>query len=494
MGSGPRRSSMNARFRFRSGTAAWLVVIMTIAPGATWSEQDGDSELRKELDAVKKQLRRVEEQMKKQEELIRKLTAEKPAAAPRAPPPAIATEEEQRKAEELKRKIEEDIAEKLQPALAAANKTFPSQFNPAIGFIIDTVGSYTRQNQANFEFRSGELGISASVDPFARGYAIINGTNDGVEVEEAAIVTTALPYNLTVKGARFFADFGRLSKFHDHDLPFVNRPIVLDRYVGGESQSDGVELNYLVPMRQYLTLTGGWYNKMGAENERVDNTVSRDLSQFTYLGRAATFFNLSDANSVDLGGSWAYTPEVKIDNGASRTLAGIDLTYRYIPLSQASYRGLVWGTELLYNQEDRPVGGFPTTTSAAVATSLERALGVPTLATQTRGSPFALADPTSAAATPLVFKRRDTTGLYTYLEARLSQRYYPGFLFDYAQDIDHVAGATTAYSPYLTLWLSEFNRLRLQYTRLEQPGLHENEFFLQWTVILGSHVHSFRDR
>ncbi len=161
---------MNVRFRFRSGTAAWLVLMMTIAPTATWSEQDGDSELRKELDAVKKQLRRVEEQMKKQEELIRKLTAERPAAVPTAPPPAIATEEEQRKAEELKRKIEEDIAEKLQPALAAANKTFPSQFNPAIGFIIDTVGSYTRQNQANFEFRSGELGISASVDPFARGY------------------------------------------------------------------------------------------------------------------------------------------------------------------------------------------------------------------------------------------------------------------------------------------------------------------------------------
>jgi len=46
----------------------------------------------------------------------------------------------------------------------------------------------------------------------------------------------------------------------------------------------------------------------------------------------------------------------------------------------------------------------------------------------------------------------------------------------------------------LTMWLSEFNRLRLQYTRLEQPGLHENEFFLQWTVILGSHVHSFKDR
>src|SRR5438132_7691912 len=125
---------------------------------------------------------------------------------------------------------------------------------------------------------------------------------------------------------------------------------------------------------------------MGAGKCRVDHTLARVLAPFTSLGRAATFFSLTDSNSIDLGGSWAYTPEVKIDNGASRTLAGIDLTYRYLPLSQASYRGLVWGTELLYNQEDRPVGGFPTT-SSAVATSLERALGVPTLATQTRG-PF----------------------------------------------------------------------------------------------------------
>src|SRR5204863_250324 len=80
-------------------------------------------------------------------------------------------------------------------------------------------------------------------------------------------------------------------------------------------------------------------------------------------------------------------------NGASRTLAGIDLTYRYSPLSQASYRGLVWGTELLYNQEDRPVGGFPSSSAEAAATSLAHGLGVPTLAAETRGSPFALADP-----------------------------------------------------------------------------------------------------
>jgi hypothetical protein len=44
------------------------------------------------------------------------------------------------------------------------------------------------------------------------------------------------------------------------------------------------------------------------------------------------------------------------------------------------------------------------------------------------------------------------------------------------------------------LWASEFQRFRLEYTRFEAPGDHENQFFLQWTVIIGSHVHSFRDR
>jgi DNA-binding protein YbaB len=477
---------------------AVLAIGVSALPGGVRAQSDG---LRRELEAMKQQLRQMQEQIKKQQELIDKLSAEK--QEPKRAAPSVTAEATGGKSaeataadeERLKRQITENIMHRLQPQLAAANKTFPSQFNPAIGLIIDTVGSYGSQTRGDFQFRAAELGVSASVDPFARGYAIITGSSSsGFDVEEAAIVTTSLPYNLTVKGGRFFADFGRLSKFHDHDLPFVNRPIVLDNYVGGESQSDGVEVNYLVPMKQYLTLTGGWYNKMGASNDRVDNTVSRDLSQFTYLGRAATFFGLSDANSVDLGGSWAYTPDVSIDDGGSRNLVGVDLTYRYVPLSQATYHGLIWGTELLYNQEDRPVGGFPSTSAQAASTSLARSLGVPTLAAETRGSPFALGSSTGAAGTPLVFKRRDSTGLYTYLEARLTQRYHPGFLFDYAQDIDHVAGYTTAYSPYLTVWLSEFQRLRLQYTRLEEPGNHENQFFLQWTVILGSHVHSFKDR
>ncbi len=435
---------------------------------ASATDQDTVEQLVRELQAMKKRVEKIEkltqeqqETIRRQNDTIRKLSGGRLPSAPPAPAVAVEAQPPSNREEELKKEVTENIMRRIQPSLVAANKTFPSQFNPAIGFIVDTVGSYSDKERGNFEFRSGEIGISAAVDPFVRGYAIINGTQDGVEVEEAAIQTTSLPYNLSLKGGRFFADFGRLSKFHDHDLPFVNRPIVLDKYVGGESQADGVEASWLAPMSQYLLLTAGTYNKVGAENDRVDNTVPRDYSQFTYLGRAFTFLSLSDANSIDLGASYAYTPEVKQDDGARRALTGFDVTYRYAPLSQAAYRGLVWGTEVLYNQEDRPIGGFPETENPN---------------------------------TPLVFRGRNAVGLYSYVEPRVTRRYYPGFLFEYVQDIDHAQGDTIAYSPYLTVWASEFQRIRLQYTRLEAPGQHDNEFFLQWTVILGSHVHSFKDR
>src|SRR5712692_1196818 len=220
-------------------------------------------QLRRELDIMKEQMRQMQDKIRQQEEAIEKLRtpAAPPVATPVPAPPAAGDREQ------LKQEVREEVLRDIQPQLAAANKTFPSQFNPAIGLILDSAFSYRQHQGNNFDFRAAELGISASVDPFVRGYAIITGSPDGFDVEEAAIVTTSLPYNLTVKGGRFFADFGRLSKFHDHDLPFVNRPTALDRFIGGESQADGAEVSYLLPIEQYVTLTAGMYNKIGAEND-----------------------------------------------------------------------------------------------------------------------------------------------------------------------------------------------------------------------------------
>src|SRR5207244_12532029 len=146
--------------------------------------------------------------------------------------------------------------------LVASMTSFVFELNPSIGLGINTSGSYKSNAQgfnpgdvpqagarinnarpagADFNLRSAELFLSADVDPFARAYATINASADAanndeatLSVEEAAIVTTRLPYNLTVRGGRFFADFGTLPHRHDHDLPFEDRPPSLAAFVGGE--------------------------------------------------------------------------------------------------------------------------------------------------------------------------------------------------------------------------------------------------------------------
>ncbi|HXG50541.1 MAG TPA: hypothetical protein VNN77_03930 [candidate division Zixibacteria bacterium] len=339
-----------------------------------------------------------------------------------------------------------------------AVQSAPFALNPAVGVALDATAEHRARAGGDFNFRTAELGIAASVDPFARAYAFIGAGREGVELEEAAIVTTSLPWNLTARGGRFFADFGRLPKFHRDQLPFVNFPLSVERLIGGESKADGAELSYLFPTSFFLRGTLGGYNKIGDGNERLDGTKPSAWSRFTYLGRLQTYFDLADSHSLELGASLAYTPSIRFSGalqGGHRSLSGIDLTYRYQPLASLLYEGLVLGGELLGNSE-----------------RVERASGA---------------------------RRAEALGGYAYAEARLSREWAAGFLFDHAPSLVSPGKKTVGFSPFVTWNLSEFNRLRFQYTFLddkvrEDPAERGHQFFLQWTTLLGSHTHGFRAR
>ena len=349
----------------------------------------------------------------------------------------------------------------------------PSIFNPAIGFALDGTFEHLGKAGSNFNFRSAELGLSASVDPYARMYGFFTGSNEGVEVEEAAAITTSLPWNLTAKGGRFFADFGRFPKYHPHELPFVNMPLSIDRMVGGESQADGAELSYLFPTPFFLHATFGGYNKIGADNEQVDNLKPRSGSRFTYLGRLHTYFDLTDNHGIDLGTSVAYTPSVRLPGDASggdRILTGVDLTYRYQPLASTLYQGFTWGSEFYSNSQRFPFD-----------------IEVPNL------------DDPSILETQTVGKRQRSYGGYSYAELKLNRNWSTGFLVDYAPIVDNPRQRTLSYSPYLTWNLSEFNRLRFQYSYLNNNFSADkaetgNQFYVQWTTVIGAHTHGFRSR
>jgi uncharacterized protein YoxC len=335
----------------------------------------------------------------------------------------------------------------------------PSVLNPAIGMVLDANVQNLGKAGGNFDFRSAELGIAASVDPFARMYSFINGTKDGVEVDEAAAITSSLPWNLTAKGGRFLADFGRFPKVHEHELPFVNEPLSVQRMIGGETQADGVEVNYLFPTPFFLRATLGGYNKIGEDNDQVSNSKPRSWSQFTYLGRLNSYFDLTENHSIEVGTSMAYTPVVRLTgapSGGNRILNGVDLTYRYQPLSSAVYQGLTWGSEFYFNSQR-----FPTDDSA---------------------------------------NRSQTYGGYSYAELKLNKNWSTGFQVDYAPIVDTPAQRTMSYSPFLTWNLSEFNRLRLQYSYLNNnfrsadKAENGNQVFLQWTTVIGAHTHGFLSR
>src|SRR5438552_13579695 len=209
------------------------------------------------MQAIKENLEKIQQQQHEQSEALQKqIEALQKAAANQ--PPATAVTPDQIK----------QLNERVDQVVEAQKKVRPSEFNPSIGLVGETVLSYrTRRSDQTGSDRPGgfdvfqrsiELDIAASVDPFAKGYAVINAAADSATgeatlgVEEAALQTTSLPWNLELKAGRFFGEFGKLSFIHDHELPFVNRPLALDQYIGGESRTDGAQVTWLLPVPQYV--------------------------------------------------------------------------------------------------------------------------------------------------------------------------------------------------------------------------------------------------
>jgi len=467
------------------------------------------------IEKMKKQMAEMEEQLRQLQKKVDEETKSRVTPPPDQPKPAV---DEQR----IKR-LEEKVDATALATRSASKKTLLSEFNPAIGLIIDTIASHKSRSQsfnpgdgpdaglginngrpagADFNLRGAELAISADVDPFARAYAIINASADArnndeatLSVEEAAIVTTRLPYNLTVRGGRFFANFGLLSFRHDHDLPFVDRPPSLDTFMGGESQTNGVEMSWLAPTPIYLRFTGAVGNKLGANTQDpalntlniAPNTASRPIRGLTFIGRLQTYFDFTDDHNIELGASVAETPNadnvlaggVPPTGRFERRLVGGDFKYRWYPLGSGVRQSFTLSGEILYDVGEVLPGG-------------DRRVDV-------FGNQI----------------RQGSWGGYVYAEYRLSKQWRPGFRFDYFQlqsepmlvtnpgtglfgSTINTTGHQTdnrTWSPYLTWFPSEFQRLRVQYNRSSRGnGTSADEFFLQWTVVLGAHAHGFSER
>jgi len=386
----------------------------------------------------------------------------------------------------------DNVERQAAQAVKTASRPKASDSSPYIGAAVDTAFRYfdgdngkagDRPSGNDFNIRGAELIFYADVDPFFKTYMVLNATPDASandeavpSLEEAAISTTCLPH-VTLKGGRFFVPFGRLSMIHDHDLPFVSRPSSIDNYVGGESQGQGLMASSVLPISHFFQVSGGVFNKIGAEFpllnpvDGTDATNSRRSSaEMTYFLKMLTSFDIGDAHTFELGASAVEVPDHEI----RRNLTNLEFTYKWHPSGQSLPQKLVWGTEIMRNEQRSQ---FTTTATDALGNPIDKQ------------------------------HRESITGYggYSYVEYFFDRRWSFGPRVDLFQPVtpretvlpDDPRKATRntyeqSYSLFLTYKFSEFGRMRLEAThKIYTDRTAANELLFQWTVFWGAHTHGF---
>lgn len=159
-------------------------------------------------------------------------------------------------------------------APAQARVAGAKSFNPDISLILQGTAASSSQDpesyridgfapsggevgpaERGFSLGESELVMSASIDPYFRGYLVAALTPENeIEVEEAYFQTLALGQGFTLKGGRFLSGIGYQNEIHQHAWDFQDAPLAYKAFLGGRFGDDGVQLRWLAPTDLFLEL------------------------------------------------------------------------------------------------------------------------------------------------------------------------------------------------------------------------------------------------
>lgn len=351
--------------------------------------------------------------------------------------------------------------------------------NPDIGMVLDSAarivsGPLKKDDDANrFRMRAAELVATQYVDSFARLDMVAAAGEDALNVEEAYATLFELPLGTRLRLGKFFLPYGLLNSYHPHDLPQTDRPLALERLLGGAEYGDeAMEASWLLPnpwdLYSELTValangdrigTGAAVNNTPPSSGLWENTGRGVWGKKALVSRWANFFSLSDDSSLLVGLNYARGENA--GNGTETRLGGLDFKYRY---QFADARRFTLQGEQLWLRERQHFND---------------------------GAGIVLNTPISPHGGYLyaeqeVLPRRWSAG------ARLDwsgQRFFDPTKSAYG-DISRAASALLTYTP------SEFQRWRLQYRhsdlRGDGPRGSSDELILHAVFIIGFHpAHKF---
>jgi hypothetical protein len=480
------------------------MLILSLQADATFADPAADT-----IEALQTQLRQMQQQMQKMQKKLDELESTKkpaPAAAAAmkpagaastvtvAAPPAAATAPAPAPVATAAPAAQPSLMQAAlggQPVTVMRSASGANYMNMSFDAITDVGSSTTNDvgklqlgdhdpDQRGFSLRNAEVALDGAVDPYFKGFANIvfkldKGNETSVELEEAYLVSTSLPWNLQVKAGQFFADFGRLNPTHPHTWGFVDEPIIMGRLLGGDGlRNVGAKVSWLAPTPFYTELMLDVFNGEGGTAfsfRDPDNTYGREpvdhgihkVSDLLFVPRITSSFDLTDTQTLVVGASGAFGPnDTGRGSSAYSEVYGVDTYWKWRP--------------------ERAEQGFPF------------------VSWQTEG----MLRRYEAAADPVAFLPKETFddyGFYSQVLWGFYVRWVAGLRGEYAtgdhSEFDNTdpleRGNRTRVSPNITFYPTEFSKLRLQYNYDHgQVFGDEHSVWVQVEFILGAHgAHKF---
>lgn len=393
------------------------------------------------------------------------------------------------------------------PAPAPARGASESGFNPAVSLILQ--GTYARTSQdpnnfvisgfapsggevgpprRSFGLGESELTLSANIDPYFRGVAILAFTPENeVEVEEAYFQTLAAPRGFTLKAGRFLSGIGYQNEIHQHAWDFQDAPLPYKAFLGGRYTQDGVQVRWLAPTPMFLELggeigngqsfPGNDRNKNGAGSWALFAHAGGDIGE-SYAWRAGLSYLRTSARNRSYDDRDALGNPVTNSFGGKARVWVVDGVLKWAPNGDASRTNVKLQGEYFRVRQD----GTLTYDDTAQAV------------------------PQFGAAFTDAF-RAAQSGWYTQATWQFIPRWRVGYRYDALRygdvDIGIVAnglGPAAADFPLLArhnptrntamldFSFSEFSRFRLQFAAdKSRAGVTDNQVFLQYIHSLGAH-------
>jgi hypothetical protein len=317
-------------------------------------------------------------------------------------------------------------------------------FNPdmaVIGNFIGTTGENTIESAPSFDMHEAEVTFQAVVDPYARADVFLSASPDGVEIEEGFLTLTSLPGGLLAKVGKMKEQFGKVNTMHAHTLPWVDVPIVMKNFLGGEEglNDSGLSVSKLLlnPLF-FLEATGELFQGNSGPFQ------THERSDVSWLGRLRGYRDINESTNLDIGMSFTRGHNDASADSTTR-LFGIDATFRYRPLRRAIYRRFMGRTELMWSHRGQETGEV---------------------------SAF---------------------GMYVSGDYQFARRWFAGVRFDRSDRAYDASMVDHGPSFVVTYWPSEFSQIRGQYRHTKYAeGVTANEALFQFLFSIGAHgAHTF---